>query len=268
MLIFVMCLLSGCKQTYTVKVNNDDTVDFAIRVVISKDTYNMLSSFNVNTKEMEDNKVLGMSAELDDTSAVFQETAAFFQNRGYTLNPLDDAVEMGFEVSKSFMNPQEFNEEIAYLYNNHFSGLYLDIKNQKTYTSNTYQAYGTLEVQKDSDLEQMNETAMEAFENQFDLSSVKSEVYIYMPNTTTVTATDGDQTVLQGSTFWSADYGQQEQTPVHVISSYKDDTIIYAGAAVGIVVLLILFVVVSRLIKRKGEKQKSARNDESYKSEE
>lgn len=268
--LFIMMLavcLAGCKQTYTVMVNDDNTVNFSIKEVVDKDTYSMISSFNINIQDLENNKMLGLSEELDETNALFQERAAFFQNRGYSIIPLEDSVEIGFEAKKSFMTLQEFNDEIKKLYDLGLCGLSLEVENNRTRTSNVYTAYGLLEYAIDKDINLEDESMANIAESQFDVSSMSSEAYIYMPPSVPVTATDGDQTVVNGSIYWTAEYLQNEPTEVHAYSEYKDTTIMYVGIIVGIVILVIVLIVASRLIKRKKEKEQSARNDESFQSD-
>lgn len=259
--VIVMFLLSGCtRQEYNVVINDNNNVSLTIAAVIDKESYNIISSFGVDISELEENKVTDTGTPVDNVNSLFQEYAMLFQDNGFEITPLDDAVELGFSAKKNYLTIEEFNTEIAKLCENGLSGLNLDIQYVNTKNNKEFKAYGTLNYLLDKDMGLDDEIIKSYFDEQYDTSGMTAKVYITMPDTTQVTNYDG-KVGQNGAIYWETSYKDGE-TPVHIISSYKDNTIIYAIVLAIVVLLLVVGFFILRARKFKKEKENSALADE------
>lgn len=264
MCITMMLGLSACtSQTYTVKINNDDTVNMAIEISLDMDTYKTLGSFGVDLNKLEESKA-DTGTYIDNINALFQETAAYLNSYGYEIKSLDDAIQVGIKAEKTYKNLDEFNAEIKQIYEDGNSGFNLEIMKTETMTKTEYKAYGTLSYYLDPDSNLTDEKIKAYFDEQYDSSGMVANVYIYMPTSTKVSATDGDSsTGIAGAIHWQAKYDKSE-TPVHAISQYTDTTLYYIIAVVAIVVIVIVVFFVLRTMKIKKERASSSLNEERY----
>lgn len=257
MMIFI---LSGCaRQEYEVVINESNNVDFTIRVLISKESYNLLSTFGVDLTEIEKNKVSGTGSEIDTINALFQETAAHLQKYGFKVSSADDAVEIGFIAKKTYLTVEEFNAEIIELCNNDLSGLNLEITYEEKGKSKRYTAYGTLDYVVDADMGFSDTDIKGYFDEQYqNTSAMTASVKIETPISIPVTAHDG--IVGQQGISWETSYNG-EQKEVHIIAEYKDNTMTYVIIFVVVVALAVGSIFVLRILKQKKEIQASATRD-------
>lgn len=257
--LLLMLLLSGCtRQEYNVNINNNDNVDFSIKVLINKESYNLLSSFGIDTNELEENKIEGTGTEVDNVNVLFQETAMTLQGYGFQITALDDAVELGFSAKKTYLTIEEFNDEIKKLCENNVSGLNLNIQYSNTKNHKEYKAYGTINYLIDEDMGLDDSTIKSYFDEQYDTSDMTATVYINMPLSTQITNHDG--TDSGNGIQWTTSYTDGEKE-VHVISSYNDNTIIYIIIFIVVIILLVIAFFVLRALKFKKEKDNSALAD-------
>lgn len=257
--LMIMLFFTGCtRQEYSVNINDSDNVDLTIKVLIDKESYNLLSSFGVDINELEDNKVQDTGTEVDKVNALFQESAMTLQDYGFQITALNDAVELGFSAQKTYLTIEEFNSEIQELCKNNVSGLNLDIQYTNTKNHKEYKAYGTLNYLLDEDMGLDDKTIKSYFDEQYDTSNMTATVYINMPISTQVTNYDGEDS--GNGIKWTTSYADGEKE-VHVISSYDDNTIIYIIVFVVIIILLVIAFFVLRALKFKKEKDNSALSD-------
>ena len=254
-LIF-MFFLSGCtRQEYYIDITDSDNVDFTIKVLIDKESYDLLSSFGIDLPALEEDKITGTGTDVDDVNALFQETAMTLQDYGFTITPLNDTVELGFSAEKTYLTIEEFNNEIVTLCDNNVSGLNLNIQYTNTKNHKEYKAYGTLNYVVDADMQLDDKTIKSYFDEQYDTSNMTATAYINMPLSTQITNHDGTDTA--SGVQWITSYSDGEKD-VHVISSYNDNTNLYIIVFVIIIILLVIGFFVARALKLKKEKAHSA----------
>lgn len=260
-MIMIVFLLSGCtRQEYEVVINDNNNVSFEVTALIDKESYNLISSFGIDISKLEENKVIDTGTPVDKVNALFQEYAMLFQEYGFEITPLDDAVELGFSAKKNYLTIEEFNEEIKKLNENELSGLTLDIQYVNTKNNKEFKAYGSLNYLLDKDMGLDDEIIKSYFDEQYDSSNMTAQVSITMPVTTQITNHDG--TVGQnGAIVWNTSY-KDGPKDVHVISSFKDNTLFYAIILILVIVLLIVAFFILRALKFKKEKDNSALADE------
>lgn len=261
-LSIIVVFLTGCtRQEYNININDNNSVDFTIKVLISKESYNLISSFGIDINELEENKQKETGTSIDTINALFQETARMLHNYGFNITTLDDAVEVGFKAEKSYLTIEEFNSEIKKLCDNNLSGLALDIQYTDKTNLKEYKAYGTLDYLIDKDMGLDDETIKTYFNDQYDTSDMTATAYINMPLSTPVTNHDGEVSTNNGAISWTTSYndGQKE---VHIVSLLKNNTILYIIGVVCFVILLIVGFFIIRASKFKREKESSALSDE------
>jgi len=252
--------MSGCtRQEYNVVITEQNGVDFQVRVIVDKESYNLLSTFNVDINELEKNRIEGTGSAVDRVNPLFQETAMQFKKLGFDIIELDDAVELGFIAKKGYLTIEEFNAEIKTLCENNLSGLNLDIQYVNTNTKKEYKAYGTLDYVIDKDLGFDDEIIKGYFDKQYDTSGLTCKAIIQVPATTQVTASDGSN--LQNGLEWATSYNEG-QKEVHVISEYHDNSMYYIITLIAIVVVAVAGFFILRAMRFKKEKQSSALKDE------
>lgn len=261
LMIFTILCMAGCtRQEYNVSITDQNGVDFQIRVVADRDSYNLLSTFNVDLTEIEKNGVDGTGSAIDRVNPLFQEKAMQFKTLGFDITELNDAVELGFIAKKSYLTIEEFNEEIKKMCENNMSGLNLDIQYTDTKNHKEYKAYGTLKYITDEDLGFDDPIIKEYFDKQYETSLLTCKVTIMVPSMTKITATDG-QNGAGGILEWTASYDSGEKE-VHIISEYHDNTMYYIAVLAVLVVGGIAGFFIMRAMKFRKEKEHSAIKEE------
>lgn len=265
-MLFMIFGLCGCtRQEYEVNINDNDSVELSMKILISKESYNLMSSFGIDINELEENKIEGTGTTVDQVNVLFQESAMLLNNYGFEITPLDDAVELGFSAKKTYLTIEEFNSEIKELCENNLSGLNLDIQYVNKTNNKEYKAYGTLNYLLDKDMGLDDETIKSYFDKQYDSSNMTAVVYINMPLSTTVTNHDGTQSSTGSAIQWNTSYSEGEKE-VHIISSYKDNTLYYIFGVIIFIIVIIIGIFISRALKLKNEKKNSALS-ETYEEE-
>lgn len=260
LLSVLMVFLTGCtRQEYNVSINDNNSVDLTIKVLISKESYNLISTFGIDINELEENKQVDTGTEIDKINALFQETAMMFHEYGFNITTLDDAVEIGFKAEKSYLTIDEFNTEIKKLCDNNLCGLNLDIQHTDKTNLQEYKAYGTLDYLIDKDMGLSDETIKTYFDEQYDTSNMTAVAYINMPLSTPITNHDGVES--NNGISWETSYSEG-QKEVHIISLLKDNTTFYIIGVVSFVILLVVGFFIIRALKFKKEKENSALSDE------
>lgn len=260
-MLMVLFCLSGCtRQEYEVNITEQNSVTFQIKVLIDKESYNLLSTFNVDLNELENNKVDSTNSSVDLVNPLFQETAMQFKTMGFDITDIDDAVEVGFAAKKNYLTIEEFNAEIQNLCKENLSGLNLDIQYTDTKTNKEYKAYGTLKYIVDEDMGFDDSVIKSYFDKQYEISGLTCKATIQMPITTQITATDGTAGT-NGGIEWTASYDSEEKE-VHVISEYHDYTMYYVVGMLVFIVILVVGFFIMRSLKFRKEKQNSALKEE------
>lgn len=259
-MLIAILTLSGCtKQEYDVKIGDNDSVTFTMRVLVDKESYDLMSSFGVDINELEEKAQEGTNCA-DDVNVLFQETAIQLNDYGFTIKPLNDAVDLGFEASKQYLTIEEFNKEIKYLCENNLSGLNLDIQYKNTDTKKEYKAYGTLNYLLDKDMGLDDETIKSYFDTQYDSSNMTASLTIMMPTTTQISAHDGTIDT-NGQIKWVAEYNKGTRD-VHIVSNFSDYSKYYIIGVFGLLIVAVISFFFLRAIKFKKEKQNSALSEE------
>lgn len=258
-MLFVVFFLSGCvRQEYTVTIGESNNVEFLVKVLIDKESYNLMATFGVDVNELEENKQTDVGA-VSDVNALFQETAKLFSNLGFEVTSVNDAVELGFTAHKKYLTIEEFNHEIEQMVQNNLCGLNLDIQYVDQQNHKEYKAYGTLNYVLDPDFGFDDPTIKKYFDEQYDPSNMTVTATINMPPTTPITKHDGSS--YNGGVQWKTSYIEGEK-PVHVISEFHDNTMLYAIGLAFILVAGIAGFFIIRALKFKKEKENSALSEE------
>lgn len=260
-LVITMLLMTGCtRQEYNVNITDQNGVILEIKALVDKESYNLLSTFNVDLTELEENKVEGTGSSVDKVNPLFQEAAMQFKSYGFEITEVNDAVEIGFSAKKNYLTIEEFNAEIKELCDNNLSGLLLDIQYEDTKNNKEYKAYGALNYVVDKDLGFDDETIKGYFDKQYETAGLTCRVTIQMPLSTQITASDGVNSV-NGAMEWQTSYDDGEKE-VHVISEYHNYSMYYIIAFIVFIILLVVGFFALRSLKFKKEKQNSALKEE------
>lgn len=251
-------MLTGCtNQEYNLTVNDDGTCIMNFEITVNTEVYNLLSSYDVDTADLNRKKKNDYGNELDNVDALFQEFASIYHKYGYEIEVVNDAVKIGFSATKIYPNPDEINKEIKELKKMGLTGLDFEISAQASELKKEYTVYGTLDYILDPDIDMENNTIKDNFPTLFDTSILTAQAKITMPSGTEISASDGNQE--ENTVTWKASYNE-ETTEVHVISSYKNKSLyVIIIFAVIIIVLVIVFAVLKVLKKKKDRK-----NDDFY----
>lgn len=246
-------LLTGCtNQEYKLSVNDDGTCVMNFEVSVNTEVYNLLSSYDVDTAELNRKKKNDYGNVLDDVDALFQELASIYHKYGYEIEVVNDAVKIGFSATKIYSNTDEINKEIKELKKMGLTGLDFEITAQSSELKKEYTVYGTLDYILDPDIDMENSIIKDNFPTLFDTSILTAQAQITMPSETQISATDGEPD--ENTVTWKALYNE-ETTQVHVISSYKNKSLYVIIMVVAIVVILaIVFAVLKFKKKNAGRK--------------
>ena len=84
--IILIILLTGCgTQNYSLKVNDDNSVEYKIRITVDSTTYDLLSSYGVDMSNLNRNKKSYGDEDIDSLDAVFQEQAMLYRQYNYDI---------------------------------------------------------------------------------------------------------------------------------------------------------------------------------------
>ncbi len=257
--IILIILLTGCgTQNYSLKVNDDNSVEYKIRITVDSTTYDLLSSYGVDMSNLNRNKKSYGDEDIDSLDAVFQEQAMLYRQYNYDIVNVTDTVEIGFEALKKYNTIDEFNSEIKEMYDRNLIGTNVEVIKEETSFGETYKVYGTLEYILDEDVDLEDPAVKENFDNVYNKSKLSATLSINVPGHTEITTTDGAQN--DRLVTWEAFYEESgEPKEVHVISEYKSKGFYVLICVVGIVALVVIAIVGLKIYKRIIQKKEKAR---------
>lgn len=252
-MITVLFCLTGCgTQNYNLQINDDDSCIFDITISVNKDTYNLLSSYNIDTAKLNREKNTNTGTEVDNVDALFQEAALTLQQYEYTISAIDDSIDVGFSATKTYPTIAAFNEEIKTLKEIGLVGTDLVITKTEGTFETEYYCYGTLDYVIDKDVDFGSETISESFETLFDTSQLNCQLSVTMPYSTAIKASDG--VYENGTLIWTNSYNNGATKEVHVISGIQNKqafAILIVAIVVVIVILIIVGIKVAKILKTK-----------------
>lgn len=263
-----MLIFTGCgSQEYNIVINDDETCTVDVRLSISKDAYSLIGSYGMDMTAINADKSIYYGGSVENVDVLFQEVANEYATFGYSISPVDDAFSLGFEASKLYQTPSDLNKEILLMKNKGISGLSFEIGKSETNTSKEYTLYGELEYMLDPDISMTNEVISENIVNMIGLSGLTAKATVSMPPETTVSAMDG---VYENQEFtWFATIESTEATPVHIISSYTNSSLIMLfGVIVFLVVAIIIFFVLRKVKLIRDKKSEPEYDEPEYEDDE
>lgn len=127
MFVLSFFLLTGCaQQSYFIKVNEDETVNFAIELVLKENTVEKFNQLNIQRE-----------AILETKEPLFEEFEKYFKNRGFSVTYSEENSEIKLQMQKMYPSISDFNKETKELYEAKVSGLGMSInKNSSLKGSN------------------------------------------------------------------------------------------------------------------------------------
>ena len=267
-LMLCICLImAGCgSQSYTITINDDDSVKLVIRCTVDTSTYKLLSSYSVNIDALNRQKITNSGTGLDNVEAVFQENAAVFESYGFTINAVDDSIEVGFEAEKTYQTIEAANTDIETLYKAHLTGLNVVITKEEGYYKTQYKVYGTLKYYLDPDIDLEDPDTLSNFNRIYDKSKLTASLSVLAPSFTQISASDGTSSASGAGVTWTAIYENgNKEVNTHVIAE-QPHTKAYVVTII-IVVLFgsIVFSIGKRAYIRLREKKQQA-SQESFSS--
>lgn len=251
--ILALFAFTGCgTQEYSIQINDDDSVVFSTKIAVPKEIYNsMAEMYAVDFDKLNREKNVSDEA-LQSIDALFQETAALFMQYDFSISAIDDALNVGFEATKTYPNLEAFNEEMATLEYHNIIGLDVEIIKSETRYKTTYTCQGNLTYVLDPDIDMENEEIRNNFQAIYpNKDSLESRLSITIPMSTTLDATNG--TFENNAYVWTANYNNGEPEKVGFgIRSYITNikAYIYTGIII-LVVVAVLVVIISRFIRKK-----------------
>lgn len=249
LLIVMILFLTGCtNQDYTLVVNSDDTARFTIRYIVDKDTYELLEAYDIETNYKFEQS-MNSANSIERCDVLFQEAASIFHKYGFKINPVNDAIEIGFEATKDYKTIEELNKDLPKLYENGLTGFNGQVTISQTLLAKTYLFSGTVKYYTDPDAE-LSETDKAQLLELYDTSNLNADVFLKMPGD--LVALDG--IVENAMAKYTASYEEGQEIPVHL----KTQIVNTALRTLIIIVVVILAAVVFVFISRKKKKQKEA----------
>lgn len=250
-LIIFTLFLTGCtNQEYTLVVNSDDSADLTIRYIVDKDTYDLLSSYDIEgSYKFEQNT--SSANEIERCDVLFQEAAAVFYDYGFKINPVNDSIEIGFEASKNYKTIDELNADIAKLYNDGLTNFNGEVTVDDSLLSKTYVFSGTVKYLLDPDAE-VTDAEKSQILSLYDTSNLHAQVSLKMPGD----LVDLDGTVEDSMARYTATYDDNEEVPVHLKTQIVNTLVRNIIFAVVIVIVVVGGFFISKNMKKKKEAQK------------
>lgn len=252
LLILMVLFVSGCtNQDYTLIVNSDDTSRFTVRFAVNKDTYDLLSAYNIE-KNYKFEQSSNSANNIERCDVLFQETAAVFYEYGFKITPINDAVEIGFEGVKEYKTLEALNKDLNKLYTDGLIKLKGTVTKTESLLSKTYLFSGTLEYLIDPDLAAISESEKYQLLELYNTEGLNAEVSLKLPGD--LVALDG--IVEDSMAKYKVNYEDETDIPVHLKTQIVNTTLrtlIFAGAGV---LAFVAFFFISKSNKRKKEARK------------
>lgn len=257
LLIFALCLvtifLSGCtNQVYTLVVNENDSSTFTVRYVVDKDTYDLLSSYDIDRNynfEQQENS----QNKIEQCDVLFQETAAVFYDNGFKINPINDSIQIGFEAEKQYASPEELNKGLEELYEAGLIKMTGELRVEENIFKKEYKFYGKIDYFLDPDAAQITDAQKKQVLSLYDTSGLKAQFKVRLPGN--LYRHDGE--LENGMLSYVTSYDDNQTRDIHVITQIKNKTISTVIIIAAIVFAAVAFVFVSRKLKEAKEKKKS-----------
>lgn len=258
--LFLILLLSfmlvGCaQQSYFVKVNDDDTVNFKIELKVPIKEVEKFDTLNIQKEEI-----------LESKEPLFNILGKKFKDKGFTTSYKEDTTGIIYDVQKIYKNPAEFNAEIKELNNQKLIGLNLNIDKDSKLSGTKVGYHGFLKFNMDDDLK-----------NELKSNSHLIDFMKDVPITATLTIVEdkpivnvlsmetgekGEATAIIGGT-WDIN-SEQPEKEVGIVVEEKNQTfaLITFGLG-GFAILALVFIIIGKkkidivgIIKERLERRK------------
>lgn len=254
LLILVTLMLlafTGCaNQNYELVVNSDDSARFTIKYIVDKDTYDSLSSYDIDmgyTFEQSEKS----TNPIERCNVLFQEIASVFHEQGFEIKDINDSVNIGFEATKNYATIEELNKDIKSLYDKKLIKLNGEVSISDSLLNKTYLFSGSVEYLLDPDAEVSEEDKKQLLDL-YDASGLEATVSMKMPGN--LVAHDG--TIEDSMAKYKVTYNDNKEVPVHLKTSIPN-TLVRNIIMITIVVLVFVGIILgSRYAKKKKEEKK------------
>lgn len=252
LLVLMVLFVSGCtNQDYTLVVNSDDSARFTVRFAVNKDTYDLLSAYDIE-KNYKFEQSSTSANNIERCDVLFQETAAVFYEYGFKINPINDAVEIGFEGVKEYKTIEALNKDLEKLYNDGLIKLKGTVTKTESLLAQTYVFSGSVEYLMDPDAEDLSESERYQILELYDTSGLNAEVSLRLPGD--LVALDG--VVEDSMAKYKVSYEDNKEVPVHLKTQIVNTTL-RTGIFIGVgVVAFVAFFFISKANKHKKEARK------------
>lgn len=116
-LSFLLLFVTGCsQQSYFIKVNEDDTVNFAVELSVPDKVIKKIDELNIQRE-----------AILDSKEPLFEEIKKIYGLRGFSYSYKEDDTMIKVTFQKVYPSVANFNEELKELYDEGLIGLGINI---------------------------------------------------------------------------------------------------------------------------------------------
>lgn len=257
-IVFAFVFLVGCtNQTYEITVNEDNSCDMTLTLITDIDNYNLLSSYNINTE----NKIIKKESSangVEQCDVLFQEAASIFYNKGFDIEPLSDAVQVGFTAKKHYINIESLNKDIKDLYETGYFGLNIEISHNESITSNSYSVDGSFKYYVDPALKIPDELIAD-INSLTDVSNLSANLYITLPGD--VSSTNGKAS--SGGISWTSNYEKdlKEQKVELQASSANITIVIIIAIPITIAGMIVLLFVLRKMRSAKDRKNQKLQEE-------
>lgn len=134
-IIITMFLLQSCVlQKYSLKLNDDDTVQFMINLTLPHKVFEYLDDYNVDTSEIR-----------EDPFLLFTEVDDIYLNRDFKKEVKSSDLETKISYYKLYPSVAAFNQEIEKLYESNEIGLSLKLLHKNSLRGQSRSYSGSLE---------------------------------------------------------------------------------------------------------------------------
>lgn len=251
LITLMLLVFTGCaNQNYELVVNSDDSARFTIRYMIDKDTYDLLSSYDIDmgyTFEQSEKS----TNPIERCNVLFQEIASVFHEQGFEITDINDSVNIGFEATKNYNTIEELNKDIQNLYDKELIKLKGTVNISESLLNKTYLFSGSVEYNLDSDAK-IDENEKSKLLEVYDVSGLEATVSLKMPGN--LVAHDG--TIEDSMAKYKVAYNDNKEVPVHLKTAIQN-TLVKNIITIAIAVFVFIGIILgSRYLKKKKEEKK------------
>lgn len=247
---FLLCLMFfafGCtNQVYDVTVLNDGRVEFSETIAIDMDILAKLNEKDIKFGEIyKQNK--NSTDDIEKLHPLFQETAWQFSNKDFTIEPIEDSVQVGFKANKEYPNIDAFNKDLHSLYESGLSKLRVQINHQKNILKEIYTVSGDFEFFKDPEFK-ANEEEIDSLRAIINNPTISAKLNVKTPGK--LRETNGE--IANGKATFTANYDSKTPTKIKLVSgeeSEKAKTLAIAGVIFAVILIIFLIFKNYRKIK-------------------